>query len=217
MLTLTRPTRWRIRRLSILVASIALVAACTSSSGAERHADGEGGPLSASTGGGTSSLFAPGDMTWYGSFGSMLLCARTPGQKITLRDVAFDAEVEPLDVTPYLRIVGPDEVEGDGNARDTIGTAVGEPPNLYGGERLPGTFTTEIAGHEISHSCDELGPDSGYTELIIVMKNDERGGYLLGVSITYTAGGDDYILDTDWNMVGCGSAIPLVDGENVCA
>src|SRR5690606_38644418 len=110
--------------------------------------------------------------------------ARTPGQKITLRDVAFDAEVEPLDVTPYLRIVGPDEVEGDGNARDTIGTAVGEPPNLYGGERLPGTFTTEIAGHEISHSCDELGPDSGYTELIIVMKNDERGGYLLGVSIT---------------------------------
>lgn len=43
------------------------------------------------------------------------------------------------------------------------------------------------------------GPDDGYTELIIVMKNDGRGGYLPGVSITYTAGGDDYILDTDWN------------------
>lgn len=209
-----RSASWRARH--VLVLCVALAGACTSSGGIERHPDGEGGPLSATTGSGSSSLFAPGNTPWYGSFGSHLLCTRVPGKKLTLREVTYEAEVEPLEVTPYLRTVRPDQVQGDDNRQATIGTAVGKPPNLDGGEPVPGTFTTEIAGHEISDSC-EPDFDSGYTELIIVMKSDERGGYLPGVSIRYTTEGGEYILHTDRGMISCGSDILMVDGEDACA
>lgn len=211
-----RSASWRARHVLTIVLSVTLATACGGSGGIERHSDGEGGPLSATAGSGTSSLFAPGSSPWYGSFGSYLLCTRVPGEKVTLREVTYEAEVEPLEVTPFLRTVRPDQAQGDDNSRATIGTAIGKPPNLDSGQPVAGTFTRDIAGHEISDSC-EPDFDSGYTELIIVMKSDDRGGYLPGVSIRYTAESGEYVLHTDWGMISCGSEIPTVGGEDACA
>lgn len=207
-----------------LLACVLPLAGCSDadSLGRVHHDDsGKCGPLSASSGTGGVSIQAPKTVPWYGSFGSFVLCARYPGDRISLRDIEYEADVEPLEVRTYLRTVRKSQIAfGDDGSRtaETSGfvSALGRPPKFddLDGQAV-GTFTSKINGHLITQSCEDAADQAnGYTELLFVMKFGKEGGHVPRASINYVsdkgpADSGQYILDLKWAMTGCATKIPI--------
>lgn len=185
------------------------LASCQSSR--EVHADGDG-PLSPSRGGGSFLLAEPPGYksgSWVGTFAGGLLCAHEPGVRIELQRVGWRARnttVEPLAVDPVLR-----HVDEAGEQRTTpIEMILGTPQKPGLGEKpFPGRYRDVIRGVVIDQPCSEVhgGHEKGFTELLFVVKVGKQGFDVPKAWIDYLADGDEYRLELQWDMLGCGDVI----------
>ncbi|WP_282701105.1 hypothetical protein [Streptomyces sp. CC219B] len=189
-----------------------LLVGCAGPTGRVHHDDFGSGPLSAQSGGGNSSVYAPKKKPWYANWGDFLLCAREAGDEIVLQSVVYEVDPEPLEVKTYLRTVRPDEIKfnDDGTPSDEslpFISAEGRPPAFNYGEPQAGTFTSRVKGHRITQSCKDVDDReaNGYTALVVAMKVGEQGGRIPTASINYTVNGREYALDLEWAMTGCGT------------
>lgn len=210
----------RVARHLIPAAALAFTVACTgsSSSADERvlHGDGEG-PLQVMAGDGMLSINAPEDQeVWSGSFGAITLCARETDRTLQLQRVRVDtADTQPHEVRVFLRTVPP---AGDATATAVPGSSdpflstLGRPPHFADnpfGDRYGGDYTTDLAGIEVTQSCDPRpGPESGYQELVFTLAVGLQGGEVRRAWVDYTADGKPYASRVKWRMVACGDSYP---------
>ena len=219
----SRPSRRPAAVAAAVLAGLLAAAGCsgTGDDGRRHHLDGQG-PLSATSGDGGNSITAPAEVPWYGSFGAFTLCSSDPGAEIELERVTYQAEIEPLDVQIRLRTVKADEIvmEGEEIVSEYLPfyTALGRPPHFDGTEtEYAGTYSTKVAGRQITQPCTAGDYRGGYTDLIFVMKVGKDGGNSPRASIEYRADGKPYTLDLRWAVTACGKAISrLDDGEQLC-
>ncbi|MGW7276339.1 hypothetical protein ACWGH5_38300 [Streptomyces sp. NPDC054864] len=151
---------------------------------------------------------------WVGTFGSYLLCVQGE-QSVTIKRVRYETPVRPLDVDLMLR-----EVDRDTSVLVSI---KGEPPgftDLESGARheVAGTFQPLRPEHRIEHPCGSPRYDRGFTELLFVVKVDQRGGVIDQVRLDYVIDGDsaEHTLELDWRMVLCGDAIGGASSRPYC-
>ncbi|MBB1242269.1 hypothetical protein GL263_01565 [Streptomyces durbertensis] len=206
---------------------LALLATGSSRFDVKRHDDfGDHGFLSARSAGGGVAMHAPEHTPWYGSFGAFELCVRKPATRVVLRDITYEADVEPLEVTPYIRTVRDEETvlsEDGSRSEETTQffSRLGGPPAFDHDRTLAGTFSRKINGQVITRRClDKPDQRKGYTELVFVMKFGAEGGHVPRAAINYTTHTGDYTLNLNWAMSGCGSAIPTPGSglpEDACA
>lgn len=185
------------------------------------HVDGLEGPLSASTGDGGYALEAPKRFkdTWFGTFGSFLLCSSQPGAYIELEGVSWrsSADAPPRHVEPWIRVVD-DRTPPALPARSTRGL----PWNLS--SEYPGKYSRQIEGRIIDQPCSELTEDSHpevgaprrYTELLLAIESDSNGAHVRELYIDYRAGGKAYRLVVKWNMITCGQVISTRPDDWLC-
>lgn len=174
----------------------------TSSGDVTTHEDGSG-PLSAQTGSGGTSIKAPEEPTWSGTFGSALLCTTT-GKPITLKSVSYQVKVTPLELTPVIRTG--DEATDDEGTPGPIISMLGTPDRPNAPEdRLVGRFTETIEGLQVRQDCEQ--DDNSFTELLTVMKVGPDGGSLDRTNIRYRSDGKDYQLRVDWELAACGDKV----------
>ncbi len=206
----------RHRSLRVL-AAVLLAGAASACGSTDSSTDGRGpgGPLSVLVGEGGQSVDMPAGGGW-ATFGGFVLCARQPGEAITVERVHFDADPEPLEVRAVFRVAPPKaERSSPGSIGwSVIATQLGRPRLLDTGLRLRGSLTDTLRG-PVTTPCQEIhaeGSDAAYTELLTVMKVDSRGAAIRNTRIDYRADGTEYALDIPWENVACGSAIPA-DGR----
>jgi hypothetical protein len=230
------PTLRKLQVLPIVGVAILSTVSCSTESGApipsdptttlrrQVHADFNG-PLSASSGEGGNSIEAPGLVPWNATFSSFVLCS-TGTEAIELEGIRVREPVEPLQTLFYLRSVTLDQIrktssEDRGNF-GTFYTAMGSPPRFAESystiKAPPGTYTTDVGGTEIREACDALDdlsldlsldrvPESGFTELEVVMRAGAAGGQISKLYIDYRADGRPYTLRVDWAMIACGTQV----------
>lgn len=85
-------------------------------------------------------------------------------------------------------------------------------PQKPSGEKkpLPGRYSDDIAGTEISQPCAQVdggGQRKGFTELLLVVKVGEPGVDVQDAWIDYLADGDEYRLQLGGRMAACGHAL----------
>ena len=175
--------------------------------------DGDG-PLSATSGEGSISMWEPPDVEypWYGTFGAFILCAQNQADRIELERVTWRAAADaaPVELTPWLRSVNR-QTEPTTPAYGVSGLPW-EPGDM---EPLPGSYTDEISGVEITQSCSDLkeGYDvetesqPEFTELMLVVKSAEEGAHIERTYVDYLANGKPHRLTIRWEMVTCGTVI----------
>ncbi|MBO0512422.1 hypothetical protein J0695_11470 [Streptomyces beijiangensis] len=178
------------------------------------HANGAG-PLQSHTDVGTTSMFAPQDKaTWYGTFGSYLMCS-TSGAKITVEGIRYSEPVKPAGVSAELRTVTAKQRQNPTRG-GYVGGGIGRPPHLSTVNML-GNLAPAGAGTVIDQKCSDQDKQSNsFQELLFVLKTDQRGGRIDHVWIDYRLGSDAYSLRLDWQMITCGDRVPKIDGEDVC-
>ncbi|AUH43883.1 hypothetical protein CXR04_30220 [Streptomyces sp. CMB-StM0423] len=175
------------------------------------------GVLSAQTSGGLVVVGEPKRHPWVGSFGSYFLCTTT-GREVTVRRIRYETPVRPLDVTLTLREVRK-------NTSSVI-SAQGAPPEFIdpdtgSGLAMGGSYENFRPGLRITRPCSESGKGGhGFTELLFVVKADERGGVIKRAWIDYTIAGNPdrrYSLALHRVMVLCGDGVHGLYDENACA
>jgi hypothetical protein len=176
--------------------------------GAERQE-----PLSASLpGAGGSSLSAPADSPWYGTFGSALLCSQT-GDEITLDEVRYQTKVEPMILKPMIRTVPTHNERTPSGDWSPVASRLGVPSSFVSApHKAMGELSTVVQGVKISQPCNQRA-SAPYTELLTVMKADRGGAWVTGMDIDYTTTAGSYTLYVDWNYVLCGTR---TNDPNLC-
>ena len=185
--------------LAILLASI--LAGCTSGGGGsdERIAHRAGdGPLDVGVGGGNS-IIAPKRLPWIATFGNARPCSRT-GETITIQRVRYEFSVRPLSSHAVAFLAKRSRgVTG-------IGSSIGSPERIVGTGRdeVRGDILGSPVGLEVTGHCDHPSSDESL-QLLTVLKVGPRGGEVLRYFVDYSAGGEAYTLEVDWQMVACGT------------
>lgn len=177
------------------------------------------------TAGGDSSRPAVTSGARHYSYGSHLLCVsdKHKGTRITLERITYKASVRPLDVEFWLRDVRVDNEiwsgEKDGGPHAPYIHTQGRPTNYEGSDiRYLGAHTRRIMGAEITQRCT-MGPQtSRFTDLVVVMKVDKRGGHISDITIEYRAGGKEYAFVADHlnAVIACGPAVPRDKEDDYC-
>lgn len=205
-------------RRPALVLSAALVigvlAACDASRPERTGPDGanSGGPLRANLDGGGNALTAPGRRTWSGTFGSLLLCV-DEGDDVRIDAVDYYYRVPPLTVRSVVREVPPATSRyGPGwkwapviANRATIDDLEGA--SFSASRLLPAD------GARIDVLCDDR-VRAPYAELLTTVTVDSGGGWIDGIDVHYSVGGESFVLPVEWSYVACGDAI---DDRWLCA
>ncbi|WP_340559187.1 hypothetical protein [Streptomyces sp. GSL17-111] len=184
--------------------AFAMTFSSSCSSEREEHTS-KGGPLSAETKAGVTSVDAPEKMPWTATFGSFLLCSTT-GTKITLEEVRYETLVEPFNISVVMREAPP--------GSSPVSSASGPPSSLDGGEGLAGEIEEFKKGWIIDQRCDVNA--GGFTELLFVVESGKFGGHIRQAWLDYEAGGNPYTLKIDWQMITCGTKVEPVDGLDRC-
>lgn len=155
----------------------------------------------------------PSSHPWVGTFGSYLLCVKGDSA-VTIKRVRYETPVRPVDVDLMVRKVYEDS--------SVLVSAVGEPPDFVAGDpalELDGVFAPMRAPVRIDRPCGSPRYEHGFTELLFVVKVDQRGGLLDEVRLDYVVDGypGQYTLELDWRIVLCGNAIGVDAGKAYCA
>lgn len=206
----SQPRRFLLGGLALSL-HVALTGCQAGASERESHPDGEG-ILSVQLGsGGGVAVRPPGFFPWRASYGFGLLCLREDAD-VRLERVRWDATVEPISVTPMLRRVSAQQL--DGSPRQTAPfspfySALGSPPKWserYATADLRGDFTKEVAGTEVAAACEQpRDPKAAFTELVFVVEAAEEGARMPRFYVDYTADGSPYTLRVDHAFVLCGT------------
>jgi hypothetical protein len=177
--------------LAICSAAVACVAG-----GPRRHQDGKG-PLGVASSSSETIVAYPVDDQgrpsggpW--SFGGTDLCLETAGGEAVITDVAprstTGAAVE------HVGSVVRNRYEGQGALRSLSGF----PPS-------PATRFRPALGEVITTPCAANPAEQrGQLELVVGLAHEGEGGGWTGVSISYTHGGEQYVLDLDTQLIVCG-------------
>lgn len=214
------------------VTAALLLSACGASPAdpASRTAHSEGdGPLSAAIGVGGSSILAPAQSTWTGTFGGFVLCAQESGRRIEVQDVRYQAGVEPVEVVPTVRTTTPESLRGlePRRRQDYLPTytALGSPPGFdepYVDLVVPGDYSTVVRGWRVDQSCEQTAalerqlsggrvPSRPLRELMFAVTAGRQGARIDRVDIDYLADGRPMTLELRWAMVSCGTATVTPD------
>ena len=189
------------RRIVVLAIATSSLAGCNTAS-PEPEEPRTDGPLKFDISDGGTSLWAPRGHTesWSGSFGAFWGCVEEGEATIT--------KVEPRgDVPDDAFHAWIHTVPKDAQGRTGIGSELGSPPKFdepYAtGARWFGTFTPAV-DYTWKQPCPADGKD-GITEVVITMDSGVEGREIEGFKLTYSADGEDYTVNTDWNMMLCGT------------
>lgn len=166
------------------------------------------GALVVLTGSGAKGLDPPPRAPYYYTQG-FLLCrdGHSSDPAPVLRSVAYDVNVEPLEIRPIIRRI-PDggQRKGVPGVWTPIIDMVGRPGDV--GFEARGDFSTDFDGTRVTLPCDESNdPESELMELDIVMKVPREGADIDGFTITYEIDGDEHDLHVPWRMIGCGTEV----------
>lgn len=188
----------------------AALSGCTNGGATDDEA--ASGPLSASVGKGTYSLYAAPSSPWSGTFG-FVLCTRT-GETAVIDDVSWSASLEPISVEVFVRSVDRTQVSRSQRAKYLpVASTWGSPPNwseFYGPSDISGDVVPFEPGLTVARECD--GPAAAakqFTELMFVLQAGDRGARLSSASVHYTSDGQSFTLPIEVGMVACGSAPSL--------
>ena len=189
------------------------------------HVEGEG-PFSVMSGDGGFVAGAPVARRYWVSFGTDMPCMQTDPDASTDPAIADDviviAGVRYVDrrnpaaaVHVLLRTVTPKMVRNHPKHRDYFGPFI----SAWGhagqrqryGTYVPGRYTTDIAGHEVSDTCAQADrnatllskgkvPDKALTTLVFAVKADRDGARIGPYFIDYTINGEPRTLQVNWTM-----------------
>lgn len=147
-----RLSRWGILFLSSTL-FIAL-SGCEATPVRIAHSEG-GGPLSATSARGGFAMARPprSNGTWYGSFGSYLLCSSQSGVAIRLERVGWRSakDAPPRMVEPWIRVV-----DGSTPRTTPVSSVLGHPWNPATVRKYPGHYSDKISGRMITQPCSEM-------------------------------------------------------------
>lgn len=189
------------------------------------HVEGQGA-LSTMSGGGGVIADAPVSRPYWVSFGAAMPCMATdPGESTepaALDDVVVITGVRYVDrrnpaaeVRALLRTVTPKMVRNHPNLKDRFGvfySAWGHAGRHQRyGTYVPGRYSTDIAGYEVSDTCREMTrnaarlsmgsvPDEPLTTLVFAVKTDNDGARLHHWFVDYTVNGEERTLRVNWTM-----------------
>lgn len=189
------------------------------------HAEGEG-PFSVQAGTGGFVSSAPVPRPYWVSFGTDMPCMETDPEASTdpagADDVIVITGVRYVDrrnpaaaVHVLLRTVTPKMVRNHPKHRDDYGLFI----SAWGhagqrqryGTYVPGRYTTDIAGYEVSDTCAQANrtatllsrgkvPDKALTTLVFAVKADRDGARIHHYFVDYTINGEPRTLRIDWTM-----------------
>ncbi|QLH25350.1 hypothetical protein [Streptomyces sp. Rer75] len=170
--------------------------------------------LSAQNAGGYVVMSEPSIHPWAGTFGSYLLCVEGE-HTVTIKRVRYETPVRPLDVDLLLR-----EVDTDASVLVSI---QGKPPgftDLESGARheVAGKLQPLRADHAIERPCGSPRYGRGFTELLFIVKVDQRGGVVDQMRIDYVIDGhaNEHTLELEGKIVLCGDAVGDVGAQPYC-
>lgn len=170
------------------------------------HADGAGILSVRSDTGGAWSVSPPESLpaTWKATFGTFMLCT-DGGESAVLESVTWDEVVAPAAAEPLVRLVPPaSQRESAGGYEPAIVRGAPSPGNT----ELRGTFFDDLRGIEIDDPCEPPpAPTDGRQDLALVVTADRAGAHLRDLRVAYTSGGRAYVLEVDYELVMCGTAI----------
>lgn len=177
-----------------------------SSASSAREAHGEGGGfLSATSAEGGVSLAAPRARLWQGTFGGLVLCARSAGDRVELQRVRVEEDVHPLGIRHLIRML-PESTARPGRAvADPVYSSKGPAERLD----VRGATLRPVRGTVIDQPCAEARHEERrFTELLTELTVDRRGGGIRTTYLDYAAAGRPYTLVIPWRMIACGSRTP---------
>lgn len=195
-------------RIAAALALVLLVAGCSTGEDRPDERDHDG-PLSVQSGVGEYVAAAPrgaGDR-WTMTFGAFRLCSTEPEQEITIDEVRFDLDPEPVAIDVWYRIVPPvdQRTTGDRSDWNPYAGVRGAPP--FNG-RVTGQFVESLAG-PVTDECRDAGSRDGFTELMTTMTSDVEGAMARRTYIDYSADGERHTLTVRWRNGMCGTQVPL--------
>lgn len=190
------------------------------------HVEGEG-PFSVISGDGGFVAGAPVARRYWVSFGTDMPCMQTdpeastdpadPDDAIVLTGVRYvDRRNPAAAVHVLLRTVTPKVVRNHPRHRDDFGLFI----SAWGhagqrqryGTHVPGRYTTDVAGYEVSDTCAQADrnatllskgkvPDQALTTLVFAIKSDDDGARIHHYFLDYTLNGEPRTLRVNWTMV----------------
>jgi len=169
------------------------------------------GPLSASTVAGGSSIYAPDNVPWSGSFGGFALCT-LDGSPLTIEGITYEANVA-LDGPPEfgVRVVDTDT--------DMLGSWLGGLDDFDESTngKVPGRLE-EAKGFQVDRKCRKTWPQ-GFDELLVSLESDGAGAWLTQLTVSYhDSNAHSYELVVPWEFVLCGTDVEaLNEGDGYCA
>lgn len=217
----------RATTLTIVVGTLghAVTVAADEGSHAPVHVEGQGA-LSTMSGSGSVIVDAPVPRPYWVSFGAATPCMATdPGEStepvapddvIVITGVRYvDRHNPAAEVRVLLRTVTPKMVRNHPNLKDRFGvfySALGHAgQHQRYGTYVPGRYSTDIAGYEVSDTCREMTrnaarlsmgrvPDEPLTTLVFAVKADKDGARLHHWFVDYTVNGEERTLRVNWTM-----------------
>ncbi|KHL16077.1 UNVERIFIED_CONTAM: hypothetical protein LK11_18275 [Mumia flava] len=154
----------------------------------------------ADAGGGANSILAPKKKPWFATFGWANPCTTT-GDLIVVDDVRYQFKVTPLSV----RTLAFDARRWRGTTG--IGSTKGTPQAQLASDEVRGKILGPAEGFKVTVTCGEASQsEDQLLQLLTVLKAGARGAEVTDYLIDYTAGGKDYTLKVNWQLVACGTA-----------